>query len=241
MKSKAGPPSADTKADLIEIFSSIQGEGLFLGAKQIFVRFAGCNLACSFCDTPKKAVIKGLDAEEILKKIKELEREKGGHHSVSLTGGEPLLYAGFLKDFLPKLRRAGFRIYLETNGALPEELEKVIKYVDVVAMDFKLPSSAAAPALWKEHAEFLKIARKKKVFVKIVVTDNTSKVDILKAIGLIKKADRSILLVLQPVTMKQGGISPAARDRILGYLGLAGRDLEDVRIIPQMHKVMGIK
>jgi len=229
------------KADLIEIFSSMQGEGLFLGAKQIFVRFAGCNLTCSFCDTPKKAVIKEMSAEEILKKIKDLEREKGEHHSVSLTGGEPLLYADFLKDFLPKLKRAGFKIYLETNGTLPEELAKIIKYVDAIAMDFKLPSSAAVPALWEEHAKFLQIARKKNVFVKTVVTDDTSKDDILKAIGLIKKVDRSILLVLQPVTTKQGGISRTGADRISGYLRLAGRDLENVRVIPQMHKVMGIK
>ncbi len=235
MKNKA------EKTDLIEIFSSMQGEGLFLGVKQIFVRFAGCNLTCSFCDTPKKAVMKEMSAEEVLKKVKDLERTKGEHHSVSLTGGEPLLYADFLKEFLPKLKRSGFKIYLETNGTLPEELEKIIKYVDVVAMDFKLPSSTAMPALWEEHAKFLRIARKKNVFVKAVVTDDTSEVDILKTMGLIKKVDRRILLVLQPVTTKQGGISPVAGNRISGYLRLAGRDLENVRIIPQMHKVMGIR
>lgn len=233
--------SKTEKADLIEIFSSMQGEGLFVGVKQIFVRFAGCNLTCSFCDTPKKAVMKGLDAEEVFKKVKNLDREKGRHHSVSLTGGEPLLYANFLKDFLPKLRRAGFKIYLETNGTLPEKLAEIIKYVDMIAMDFKLPSSTAVPALWGEHAKFLQIARKKNVFVKAVVTDNTSENDILEAAGLIKKVDRKILLVLQPVTTKQGSILPAAEDKISGYLRLAGRGLENVRIIPQMHRIMGIR
>ncbi|MDP3789331.1 MAG: 7-carboxy-7-deazaguanine synthase QueE [Candidatus Omnitrophota bacterium] len=229
------------KAGLIEIFSSMQGEGLFLGAKQIFVRFAGCNLTCSFCDTPKKAVMKGLNTEEILKKIKDLEQKKGEHHSVSLTGGEPLLHTDFLKNLLPKLKRAGFKIYLETNGTLPEKLAEIIKYIDFIAMDFKLPSSTRVPALWEKHAKFLEIARKKNVFVKAVVTDDTSEDDILRTMGLIKKADSRILLILQPVTTKQGGISAAAENRISGYLRLAGRDLENVRIIPQMHKVMGIR
>ena len=62
-----------------------------------------------------------------------------------------------------------------------------------------------------------------------------------KTMGLIKKADKKILLILQPVTTKQGGISPAAGDKISEYLRLAGRDLENVRIIPQMHRVMRIK
>lgn len=235
MKAKA------EKADFVEIFSSAQGEGIFLGAKQIFVRFAGCNIGCSFCDTPKKAVIKGLDTDAVLKKIKGLEGKSGRHHSVSLTGGEPLLYPRFLKELLPKLKRAGFKIYLETNGTLPEALRKIIRYVDIVAMDFKLPSATRAPDLWQEHAKFLKIARKKNVFVKAVITGDTSESDIMKAMELIKKIRKKVSLVLQPVTTKQGKISRPAVDRIAGYLRLAGRDLEHVRIVPQMHRVMGIK
>src|SRR3989338_1905203 len=181
------------KADLIEIFSSMQGEGLLVGAKQIFIRFAGCNLTCDFCDTQKDAVIFDASAKKVLEKVKYLDRAYGEHHSVSLTGGEPLLYVSFLKKILPALKRAGFKTYLETNGTLYKELSEIIKYIDFIAMDFKLPSSAAMAPLWRAHREFLKIARETSVFVKAVVTKKTQLADVIEANRIIEKIDRNII------------------------------------------------
>ena len=92
------------KADIIEIFSSYQGEGLFIGAKQIFIRFAGCNLSCCFCDTPKDAAMKDMSVSQVMEKVKDLEKNHGLHHSISLTGGEPLLHVEFLEHLLPMLK-----------------------------------------------------------------------------------------------------------------------------------------
>ncbi len=229
------------KADLIEIFSSIQGEGLLVGAKQIFIRFAGCNLRCDFCDTPKGAVIKGASAKKVLEKVKELDRARGEHHSVSLTGGEPLLYVAFLKELLPKLKRAGFKTYLETNGTLYKELKGVIKYIDFIAMDFKLPSSAAMAPLWRLHREFLKIARKKKVFVKAVVTKKTQLADVIEASRIIEKIDREIIFILQPATPVRTRDTEVPKEKLREYRHISAERLTNVRVIPQMHKIMGIK
>ena len=129
------------KAEITEIFSSVQGEGIFIGARQIFVRFKKCNMACEFCDTPNEGAVKEYSPAALMHEIYLLDESKGPHHSVSLTGGEPLMYSEFLKSFLPILKKAGFKSYLETNGTLPNDLESVIDFIDIVAMDFKLPSS----------------------------------------------------------------------------------------------------
>lgn len=228
-------------ADLVEIFSSFQGEGLFVGAKQIFIRFAGCNLNCSFCDTNKDAVIKGASVEQVLKDVIALEKRKGRHHSVSLTGGEPLLHAVFLESLLPKLRERNFKTYLETNGTLARELKRVISYIDIVAMDIKLPSSSGMRPLWKEHVQFLKISRKKGVFIKVVVTEKTLKDDIAKARDLVVSFDNNIPFVIQPASIDDRGVTKVPKNMLIDFLNLSEKKLNNVRVIPQVHKFMAVR
>jgi len=231
------------KADIAEIFSSIQGEGIFLGAKQVFVRFADCNLDCLFCDEKALAKAKEYGPVELMKEVRSLEESNGPHHSVSLTGGEPLLYWDFLRWFLKILRRGRIlRSYLETNGTLPHELSKVIELVDIIAMDIKLPSSTCAKPFWDEHAEFLKIASRKKVFVKVVVTADTVKEDIEKAIDIVKKLDKDIPFIIQPASAVRKYDKPIASDRLFSFMELGlKKDLGNVRIIPQVHKLLRVK
>lgn len=241
IKNRKSTSSSKKQADLVAIFSSIQGEGLLVGAKQIFIRFAGCNLDCVFCDTPKDAQIKSISVEEVLEKVKYLDRIHGEHHSISLTGGEPLLYVSFLKKLLPKLKNDGFKIYLETNGTLHRELKQVIKYIDIIAMDFKLPSSATAAPLWRFHKEFLKIALKKNVFIKAVVTNKTHLADIIEARNVIAKFDKDIILILQPATPITNRDKAVPVNRLNNYRSISAERLANVRVIPQMHKLMGIE
>ncbi len=231
------------KADISEIFSSIQGEGIFLGAKQVFVRFEDCNLDCLFCDEKALVKTKEYSPIELMKEVRSLEEAGGPHHSVSLTGGEPLLYWDFLRAFLKILRRGRIlRSYLETNGTLPHELSKVIELVDIIAMDFKLPSSTAARPFWDEHAEFLKIASKKRVFVKAVITADTIKEDVEKAIDIVKKLDRNIPFIIQPASVVNKDDKPVASSRLLSFMEMGlEKDLGNVRIIPQVHKLLKVK
>lgn len=230
------------RAEITEIFSSIQGEGIFGGARQIFVRFKTCNMACEFCDTPNDGMAKEYSPAQLINEIKILDEAKGAHHSVSLTGGEPLVYTEFLKIFLPRLKKAGFKSYLETNGTLPNELDKIIEFTDIVAMDFKLPSSTGGREYWKEHSEFLKIAARKKVFVKAIVTTNTNKDDIEKAALLIRQVNKNIPFIMQPAAPVKKSDRKVGGDRLLEFLDIALKNkVANSRVIPQMHKMLGIK
>lgn len=227
-----------TKARITEIFSSIQGEGIYLGAKQIFVRFSGCNTDCAYCDEKRKLSRTNVSAEQLLDKIEKLDKIYGPHHSVSLTGGEPLIHSEFLRSLMPELKKKGFRIYLETNGTMPEALEGLLKYPDIIAMDIKLPSSTKNGAFWQEHKRFLKMS-KAKAFVKVVVTKNTDKSDLQKAVNIVKRIDPAITFVLQPASgngFLQDGFKGLAE-----FANLASRTLKDVRVIPQIHKIMGAR
>ena len=223
-------------ADILEIFSSIQGEGIFLGAKQIFVRFKRCNMSCAFCDENLDRKAKRYSSLELMKAVKALENTNGPHHSISLTGGEPLLYAEFLKSFLKIVRKnRNFRSYLETNG-------KVIDLVDIVAMDFKLPSSTGERPFWTEHLEFLKIASRKKVFVKAVVTPDTVKGDVEKAVSLIGRMRKNIPLVLQPATPVKPHDKGVKKDTLLNFIEIGLKnDVHNIRVIPQIHKILSVK
>jgi len=228
------------RAKIEEIFSSIQGEGIYVGVPQIFVRFAGCNLKCSYCDTPPARYVQEPDAAELLEGINILDAQSGPHHSVSITGGEPLLQAEFLKDFLPRLKARAIGVHLQTNGTLARELESVIDFVDVIAMDIKLPSSTDDAECWHRHEDFLGVAGRKEVFIKVVITGHTSEADFLKAVEIAGALDGRLEFVIQPVTPV--GRAPAPdREKIYGLCMLAKKHLKNVRVIPQVHKALGVK
>ena len=230
------------KAKITEVFSSIQGEGPFLGERQVFVRFKACNMKCAWCDVPPDLPAKEYEADELMDEVNRLEASHGPHHSVSLTGGEPLVYIDFLKELLKRLKQARYKVYLETNGTLPEGLSKVIDDVDIVAMDIKLPSSTLDKSFWKEHEEFLKIASKKDVFVKAVVSGTTTEEDIERAIGLVTAQDRTIPFIIQPADAAGGAEESVRGERLARFLGMAEEDgLDNAAIIPQVNKILGVR
>lgn len=227
-------------AKIHEIFTSIQGEGIFAGKRQVFVRFFGCNLKCSFCDTPQEPQdSKEYSAGDLFTAIYD-EAGPNSIHSVSLTGGEPLLQAEFLKTILPRLKQSSYRIYLDTNGTMPRQLAEIIDYVDIVSMDIKLPSSTGIRDFWREHSEFLSAAMKRQVFVKVVVTDRTSPADFSRAVSLVAGKDPHIAFILQPVSPKQdvNAADPQALDT---FKSIASERLYRVKVMPQMHRLYGIK
>lgn len=225
------------KAKISEIFSSIQGEGIYAGERQLFIRFYGCNLSsCQFCDT-KPSVYREYSAQELLDKVLSFKK---GYHSISITGGEALLQSAFLRGFLPELKRIGKKIYLETNGTLPGALKEIIDFIDIVAMDFKLPSSTGLNDFWQAHKIFIKEALVKKVFVKSVITAGTTEDDIEKMCDIIAKVDSNITLVLQPVTPIDGIKGPGT-EKLIDFQRIYFDKLKTVKIIPQLHKLAGVR
>ncbi|MFA5161802.1 MAG: 7-carboxy-7-deazaguanine synthase QueE [Elusimicrobiales bacterium] len=222
------------KAPVAEIFSSIQGEGIFLGARQIFVRFCGCNLKCSYCDEPaSRAAGKMMTAERILREISRLGKKP--HHSVSLTGGEPLLHADFIAALAPRIKTAGLPVYLETNAALPEKFRLVSRHVDIVAADWKFRRSTGEE-LAARHRDFLSQCRGR-VFVKAVLTGGESRAELEQCAGTVADVSAHIPLVIQPATP----VSTQAVKTAEKFLKLARRKLARVIILPQQHPIWGVK
>ena len=247
----AGPltvsATTDADANVSEVFCSVQGEGPYVGVRQAFVRFTGCNLRCSYCDTPVgkeescrfeetpgSGLFRQLDNPLHASDIARMVSSYGKIHSVSLTGGEPLMHA----DFISGLELAS-PLYLESNMTLPQMAKRIKDKVSYVAGDVKLllPQAVDDMDLHFENTiecfRTLKATRDTDCFCTVGVTKDTAADDVEGMIGAI--AGYISCAVLQPVSQKELLPEP-------GYLiGLQERMLDHVntRIIPQTHKMWG--
>lgn len=219
------------KVKIKEIFTSIQGEGPYIGVKQLFVRFCGCNLSCAYCDTDYD--IEGSRTYSVDELIDEVNKHLDCH-SVSLTGGEPLLNTDFLKEFLPK---CPLPVYLETNATLANKLEEIIDYIDYVSADIKLPSTTGCADLWKEHEAFFEKASHKKLFAKIVFDSSITNDEIEKSVQLAAKLD--IEIILQPKCTSEC-IKPDM-DLVEAVFDKFLKKYKKVRVIPQVHKFLELR
>ncbi len=246
------------RANLAEVFSSIQGEGPYLGCRALFIRFAGCNLRCAYCDTrdalePKKTFpaerepAQGrfrffrnpISASRLLEICKSLDTPRGLHDALTVTGGEPLLQAEFLQGFLPQARKVFRNIYLETNGTLPEALETILPYLDIIAMDVKLKSTTGEKVPLRTHRRFLRLARRVKVFVKVVLTDSVKMEEIAKAARMVASVGKDLLVVLQPAG-RGGPSKPPNPDDLLVAEMTCRSLLKNVRLIPQIQNILNL-
>jgi len=243
-----------------EIFASIQGEGPWVGTRHIFVRFYGCSLGCRYCDTTaaidrenasgspphcsvqtsivrdeRELVQNPIFSSRLTELCSRLVVQGPSRPTLSLTGGEPLLHDAFLKEWLPQVKK-DFTTYLETNGIHPDRMEGLRDLIDIVSMDIKLPSATGLKPYWDEHRQFLRTVRDLKVFVKIVVTKDTEEEDIAAAAGIVADHDTTAPLIIQPAN---GTLAPGP-GTVLRFQQTALRMLQDVRVIPQVHKMLQI-
>lgn len=259
--------SEESGASLVEIFSSVQGEGPEVGRTTVFVRFGGCDLRCRWCDSPgtwrtvpgwRLETLAGsevfedhanpVDFAELIDRIDQLAPTQSTW--ISLTGGEPLLQPAAIEAVARGLKARGRRIYLETHGLHAEALERCVDLIDLVSMDWKLASdvhmgpgvvSPAGHDFHDAHAAFLRVAQRAgRVYVKLVVTPSTQDGEIEAMLDRIEAISPDIPLVLQPVTPTGGVKSMPASKRLLACLALAEARLTDVRMIPQTHPIYGV-
>ncbi len=257
------------QAILSELFSSIQGEGPLVGVPQVFVRFYGCHRNCSFCDTPETITArhpKGhrpagfsrervpgdpapaqeenpVTGEQLLQHILDLDSPRGRHHSIALTGGEPLVHTPFLEEWLPEARPKGLRFYLETAGDLPKPLARLLPWLDWLALDLKLPSVTGEPTRWEAHRDCLAagIESSASVFVKAIVSAETDRQDLETAAGLLSPWPSEVTMVLQPLTPVPGSPPPPSPAQCFDWQTHLRHSIPDVRVIPQCHKAMAAR
>lgn len=255
-------------ANLVEIFSSIQGEGPFAGLSTLFVRFGGCDLRCAWCDSPhtwrpaERARIETARASgtfaardnpvalaEIVAAAESLGVAK--HRQVSLTGGEPLLQAEAVGVVAAALRGRGPQLLLETHGLYADALARVVEHFDVVSMDWKLasdvrregvPSRAPRESFDAAHERFLAVAaRAPHAVVKLVITRASEDAEIDAALARIARTHPRACVVLQPVTPTGSVTERVASERMLALVHRAEEQIADVRVLPQLHPVMGLR
>lgn len=238
---------------LIEIFSSIQGEGKYVGRRQVFVRFADCNLRCKYCDTDfRRNATCSVERSAGLMRFEELDNpiefedvseiierllSEVPSHALSFTGGEPLMHTEFIQKAAERFD--GVKIFLETNGTLPNELERIIDLIDIVSMDIKLPRAVGGLDLFETHRKFLRLARRKDCYVKLVVDSEMTLNEFMSAAEFVASEDRDCLFIIQPVT-PVGLIRAARPEAILRFQLEASKILSDVRVIPQTHRLTSV-
>jgi 7-carboxy-7-deazaguanine synthase len=218
--------------DIVEIFKSIQGEGVYQGKTQVFVRLATCNLQCSYCDTRIESHAQ-TTVDDALSAVDSL----GECHSVAITGGEPLMQPTAVVALAQGLKERGYMVFLETNGTLPHALAACVENIDIISMDMKLPSSGNTEPYWAQHEEFLRIASTADVYVKIVVAHTTSDEDMLHACDIISRVRSATVLILQPEHSCADELWPRLKTlrRLCRDQGL------DVEIREQLHKKLGMR
>lgn len=227
--------TTDGTAKIKEVFASIQGEGPYIGAKQLFIRFCDCNLRCHYCDTDYTGENEVYTPESLLDVVKQFDLKT--IDSVSLTGGEPLLSVDFLENFLPLLKELNLKIYLETNATLPEELERIRDFVDVVSADLKLESATGMVKAFDSHDRFFEACGEKECFAKIVFDENITDEEIDKCVEIAEKYH--ILLILQP-KMNEDSMSITSIFAVK-ILDKFLKKYKNVRLIPQVHKFLSVR
>lgn len=258
-----------TRYPIHEVFASIQGEGAFVGEPQVFVRVEGCPLRCAWCDTPGTWTLPAEDARpaqdspglgrawstanEIAATVE--ASDPGGALPVSLTGGEPLMWPGLIRELREHLPTR--RLHLETAGAFPESLEAVLDCVDHVSADHKLPADLRDPvalrtpanqepaprdsASWRAcRAAVLPLLEGRDACAKLVVAGGREVGDYDEILGDHRELAPSLPLFIQPATPTRSVSAPLSDliqelSRRALALGLSAR------VIPQLHVQLGLR
>jgi organic radical activating enzyme len=249
--------TSTTTVLVTEVFSAIQGEGALVGERQVFVRLTGCNIRCAYCDQPEALEKRPgpcrleqtpgrrdwcwrespLPVTEVADAVDRLWRAVP-HHSVSVTGGEPLLQARRLCALFPLLVERHQPIYLETNGTLPGGLASVHEWVDHIGMDIKLDSVDHEGVDLDTHQRFLQAGAARHLFVKIVIGPATVPGELERAVGMVHEVAPETEIFLQPVTPFADVTAAPSPSQVLELQERALRLHQRVRVVPQTHKLI---
>jgi len=250
-------PDGASSGWLSELFVSYQGEGARAGEKHLFVRFAGCNIRCVYCDTPDSLVRvpeceiawpdgsverrpNPLSAGALSDVVQRFCAADPHIAMLALTGGEPMVQHAFLKEWLsacPPPRPC----LLETNAIVTAGLEAVLPYVTVVSADIKLPSNSGERPLWEEHRHFLAACRDTDVYVKVPVDERTDADEVRRAALLVRETVPHATLFVQPITSPCDMAWKTTPQRLLELVGWAQREMPSTKLRPQLHKLMGLR
>ena len=230
------------KGYIKEVFSSYQGEGKYVGAKQIFIRFAGCSINCKGCDTnytvadyfyiDDKKYKNPVTSKELLCGLK-YSYDFKKFHSIAITGGEPLEQFEFLNELAIMLKKEKIKLFLETSGFYSEKLLNIIDLFDIFSIDVKLTSVFGVKCS-QDLFEVLKQIPDFKYYLKLVLNN---KVDFNEL--------NDVLLYLEGVNIDEIYTQPFNEQLSLDILELVNDIFSEKGIklffVPQIHKILRIR
>ena len=224
------------KLKINEIFHSIQGEGIDVGKPCVFVRFAGCNLKCAWCDTDFEEVSDEMSAEELIRHIEELYV---GEKYIVLTGGEPLIQnSEEFERLCLGLRGKGFTVAVETNGTIsPDKFDAPRLMFNLMAISPKLGS--AQNKLSARYTHGAKWSNMTKVQIKFVIASKDDMTEALKYLHDYKFSQDTVVVFQPEASTGTGGYFDMIRyfEDEVGFEGIGF----EVRFLPQVHKLLDIK
>ena len=236
------------KVSLSEIFTSVEGEGVYFGTKTMFVRMAGCTLKCFWCDTPYALSMKDGKEYEVSDVINMIDENLlPNTYKVNFTGGEPLLQHKAVLEMARHVKNKGLRTYLESACYDAKRFKELLPYIDICKVEFKLRDSKVVDA---EHYQQLlenelkcleeAVKDKKATYIKVVVSSLSNKKEFEELAKMIFnkiKAEDIEGFIIQPVY----GTSEPKLDKLFEFYDAVYPYYEQVRIVPQLQKVMGVR
>ena len=237
------------RIQLSEIFTSIEGEGIFFGTKTMFVRMAGCHLKCYWCDTGYALPLdSGTDytIDEAKRLIK--ENLQPCTYKVNFTGGEPLIQYEAVIELAKFVKEEhGLRTYLESACFDSNRYVKVLPFIDICKIEFKMSDSQVIDvryydSLLRNEFECLEAAimNHKITYVKIVISNLTN---LYEFKGLVQNIFNHVKIanitgfIIQP----SYGINEPTVEKLFEFYDTVYPIYRDVRIIPQLHKLIGVR
>lgn len=234
------------KVRLFEIFTSLEGEGILYGTKTLFVRLAGCPFGCFYCDTKDSLPLDSGREYEIGDACRLIEsslQEKT--YKVNFTGGDPLVQAEAVAELARFVKSKNVPTYLESSCFDSKKFSLVLPHIDLVKIELKTPDSEFVDA--KHYSTLIEnalrclqesVKQKKTTYIKIVVSDRTELGPfgelVQNIFGVVSAKDLKGFII-QPTY----GIAEPSLQNLLSFYDLVYPYYEQVRVVPQLHKLIG--
>jgi 7-carboxy-7-deazaguanine synthase len=223
--------------EISEIFYSLQGEGVEVGRPVIFIRTAGCSQGCVWCDTKITPYIE-MTPKDIFREVTRISYKHGGISHIVITGGEPMEQSSSeLIDLLVELHKAGKHITMETSGCIYPDLER--RCVDLWSLSPKLSSAKSRVTLGEDALSGWIHQMAGKLQIKFVIATEQ---DFEEVKTLLYNLPDAITLQTPIILQPEGSAMIDNITKIMGFLSnMPDKSSYNIRLIPQVHKLIGVR